>query len=605
MESFPLQLEDYPDVVAMTNHYILPEMAASAPGLTGSYRDNTVARYETLVALLQDSYGAIDRERAMWLIDFLNPARGNPYYGTDTAQSVKGHHVLMDNQALEMWSLHGYYNQPWQHVALPAVLNSPAPPAPEPQPEPEPDPGPGDLSVIDEAAFSTPDAIWNDVAAMDALGPRLTGNAAHSTYIDELEAQLVELGAVGVARDVIPIDRWTPLDWTLGMLMEDGSELPVPVASFFPYSGETGPAGVTAGVVDRSVGVPIAVDGKIVLCDAAIPPLTLGAFFALSWYVSAPDPLALASMLAEDYRRSWLSLAMAMPNLTTLAEQGAVGAVVIVDEPFCMADGDYVPFTTAYQGLPAVLVDRDTGLMLRERLVLRPQTEMHLTMHAAMEQANTYHLYGFLPGASEETVILNTHTDGQNAVEENGPAGIMAIGRYFARLPQAERPRTICFSFVTGHFQAQVADSEDFIGRHPEIMAKAVGNITVEHLGCVNWLETTPGVYENMLRPEAAGLFTSNHPALVAKCIEFVQACGLDRVAVMHAPAFGVGAAFINAGIPAAGYLAGPTYLLNLKSGGMDKLDKTRMYQETVMFAGLTGWMLQAPSSELQTLPLP
>lgn len=207
------------------------------------------------------------------------------------------------------------------------------------------------------------------------------------------------------------------------------------------------------------------------------------------------DPLAYAQMMAEDYRRSWLSLAMAMPDLTALKDQGAVGAVVIVDEPYCMALGDYVPFTTGYQGLPAVLVDRDTGKMLRERLLLRSGTEVHLTMHAAVEQVNTYHLYGFLPGASDEVVILNTHTDGQNAVEENGPAGIMAIARYFSQIPREQRTRTLCFSLVAGHFQAQVPDSADFITRHPEIMAKAVGSITIEHLGCTNWLETTSGVY--------------------------------------------------------------------------------------------------------------
>jgi hypothetical protein len=429
---------------------------------------------------------------------------------------------------------------------------------------------------------------------MSDLGSRLTGNTAHNAYIDMLEQQLVDLGAEGVARDVIPIDRWTPLTWDLAMLSEDGSELPVQVANFFPYSGDTGPGGVTAPMVDRSLGLPLDVQGKVVLCDAAIPPLTLGAFFALSWYVHERDPVALAQMMLEDYRRSWLSLAMAVPDLTLLAEQGAVGAVVIVDESYCMARGDYVPFTTGYQGLPAVTVDRDTGLMLRERLALRPDTQVHLTMDASMEQANTYHLYGFLPGATDEVVILNTHTDGQNAVEENGPAGIMAIARYFSRIPREQRARTICFSLVSGHFQAQVPDSADFVARHPEIMARAAGSITIEHLGCTNWLETTPGVYEDMGRPEAAGLFISNHPDLIQECIELVREEDLVRVAVMHEPAFGVGAAFISAGIPAVGYLAGPTYLLNLENGGMDKLDKSRMYQEVLAFARLTGWMMQS-----------
>lgn len=125
VERFPRQQESYPDLVAMTNHYITPQMAASNPALFSIHLDETKDRYETLIGLLHGSYGEIDRREAMWLIDFLNPARCE-YYGTDTTQSVKGHHVLMDNHSLEMWSLHGYYDQAWQHVDLPAVLEQAA-----------------------------------------------------------------------------------------------------------------------------------------------------------------------------------------------------------------------------------------------------------------------------------------------------------------------------------------------------------------------------------------------------------------------------------------------------------------------------------------------
>jgi len=118
---FPRQSEDYPDLVAMTNHYIIPLMALTYPSLAGSSDSTSLWRYETMLGLLDESYGDIDEAKAMWIIDFLNPARCD-YYGTDTSQSVKGHHVLMDNKDLEMWSLHGYYNTPWVHVDLMEVL---------------------------------------------------------------------------------------------------------------------------------------------------------------------------------------------------------------------------------------------------------------------------------------------------------------------------------------------------------------------------------------------------------------------------------------------------------------------------------------------------
>jgi len=119
---YPRQLESYPDLVAMTNHYIIPKMADTYPSL--SKGGSSLWRYETMLGLLDEEYGDIDRLTAMWLIDFLNPARCD-YYGTDTTQSIKGHHVLMDNHDLELWSLHGNYDTSWVHVDLMDILNHP------------------------------------------------------------------------------------------------------------------------------------------------------------------------------------------------------------------------------------------------------------------------------------------------------------------------------------------------------------------------------------------------------------------------------------------------------------------------------------------------
>lgn len=116
----PLQDESYPDLVAMTNHYILPWKAITYPSLRPQKHDS-IWRYQTMLELLVEGYGKMDLTRAMWVIDFLNPARCD-YYGTDTTQSVKGHHVLMDNTDHEMWSLHGYYDQPWVHADLDDLL---------------------------------------------------------------------------------------------------------------------------------------------------------------------------------------------------------------------------------------------------------------------------------------------------------------------------------------------------------------------------------------------------------------------------------------------------------------------------------------------------
>jgi hypothetical protein len=47
--------------------------------------------------------------------------------------------------------------------------------------------------------------------------------------------------------------------------------------------------------------------------------------------------------------------------------------------------------------------------------------------------------------SSDEVIIVNTHTDGPNATEENGGLGILALAKYFSRLPKIERRRTLVF----------------------------------------------------------------------------------------------------------------------------------------------------------------
>ncbi|MDD5712547.1 MAG: carcinine hydrolase/isopenicillin-N N-acyltransferase family protein, partial [Smithellaceae bacterium] len=122
---FPMQYEKFPDVVAMTNHYILPVMNATQMGLFYHTIDTLMGggresewRYRTMTQLITRYYGKIDRRTGMWLIDFLNPARSSFYGLGNITQSVKGHHILIDDTTLDAWVLHGYYDEPWVHINL-------------------------------------------------------------------------------------------------------------------------------------------------------------------------------------------------------------------------------------------------------------------------------------------------------------------------------------------------------------------------------------------------------------------------------------------------------------------------------------------------------
>ena len=74
-----------------------------------------------------------------------------------------------------------------------------------------------------------------------------------------------------------------------------------------------------------------------------------------------------------------------------------------------------------------------------------------ITVNARSRRATTRTLLATLPGQSREKIVIESHTDGMNAVWDNGPVAMVAMARYLARLPLDCRPRTLQFAFVTGH----------------------------------------------------------------------------------------------------------------------------------------------------------
>src|SRR5262249_56083844 len=85
---------------------------------------------------------------------------------------------------------------------------------------------------------------------------------------------------------------------------------------------------------------------------------------------------------------------------------------------------------------------------------------------------------------------LNTHTDGPNATEENGAIGLIALAKYFSKIPKAERKRTLVFPMTTGHFASPwVPSIRGFIEKNPDVIKRTVAAVTVEHLGCREWLD--------------------------------------------------------------------------------------------------------------------
>ena len=333
----------------------------------------------------------------------------------------------------------------------------------------------------------TPEQVRDDFTTMVEFGPRLTASGPHSDYIDWLEQEFIDAGLQMLPRDNFTTDRWAAQQVGLDIL-SGPSAGPVKVATYFPRSQETPPAGLpdrssTAGPRRRPASAsraprtwrrrwrgiraswPRGPDGLQSLLGGG-PEGSI-----LAGRPTAPcadngrradaglDVPVLAGPLARrlDDVRLQADLAPAglqMP-LAQFQQTGATGVVFILDCSYEALKGGYLPFDESFQPLPALYVDRDTGRALRAQAAGRPNTRLTLT--ATRQQTPTQAITAVLPGESSEVIIFNTHTDGQGFVEENGGVAFVQLARYFASRPRRERlRRTLVFAAWPGHMVADI-----------------------------------------------------------------------------------------------------------------------------------------------------
>ncbi|OYP43593.1 hypothetical protein CG709_04365, partial [Lachnotalea glycerini] len=274
----------------------------------------------------------------------------------------------------------------------------------------------------------------------------------------------------------------------------------VPVSAAYPYSGETDELGVTGELVYTKSGNYVDVKGKIIVVEIDnTKMLPMGfimnerqVFPQQNHVVLGDGDLVLTSTLQN-------------PNLKK-AKEMAAKAVILVwkgvsDEK---VKDQYLPFTTKYAGIPAVWVNQTEGQKVIEAAQNHKQSTVILEAEKE-ENAVTESFYVTMEGKNkQESILINTHTDGVNVVEEDGAIGMLSMIRY---LSQTQPERTMVFAFVTGHFRLP-----DFKGTsqatsmwmqdHPELWdgkeghMKAVAGITVEHLGSMEWKDNASGQYE-------------------------------------------------------------------------------------------------------------
>ena len=456
--------------------------------------------------------------------------------------------------------------------------------------------GPGD--ALRPGLLPTQKAVWDQQLWMARLGPKYTGNPAHTTFVEFLATELKRIG-VDVARERYTFPRWDARRWGIAVAPASGAAFKAPVTSYFPYSGQTPAAGVTGELVFAGRHPTFTLEGlqgKVALVECPINTRQWSDQYKV-WGLHPTD---------EKFPTATRPARGPVGDLTPFKKAGAVGVILAwTDISDANAADQYTPFSRPPQNVPALYVGRDTGARLRS-LAATGATATVILEADVFPDTPTETLIATLPGAGprlDEIIIVNTHTDGPNATEENGALGILALLKYFSRIPRSERKRTLVCPLTTGHFASPwVPSIRGVIAKYPELFKQAVAGVTVEHLGCREWMDDATWHYRDTGRPEWSVAITPSKP-MADLLIDALQG-SRDRAGVVNPVGggfLGEGSSLSRAGVPTIGYIPQPNYLLAGPANGcIEKLSADLMYSQIQVFARLIHKIDAMPAAQLK-----
>ena len=505
--------------------------------------------------------------------------------------------------------------------------------------------------------------VWRWEEQLVRFGTRYTGSRGHDAFVGWLTEQMSAVPGFKLRTDRLTFNRWLARDFALRIRVPAtvGRSGPVPLTYYYPYSGQTPRGGVTGKLVDLGT-LPTGssytaafwapAKGGIALVRTALPVFSLDVGQTAS---GGYEPGKTSAQAAADYTAyasalthpAWQGIFEPVPLLDA-KNAGVLGVVCVwTGLPDDEVINQYNPFTTGYPapsglatpgdpGCPTVWVGDSTGAGL-SRLAASGEAAATLVLTADITAgAATETVWGWLKGSggTGQNIIINTHTDGPNATEENGGLGLVALARHLAGL--AARKHDMYFALVTGHFQLPqfiraIPDPKNtevgsdaisaWMLDHPDIYQAAALGVTVEHLGATMWTnDPVTGRYAptggfdwgttyTMQRDITSPTNAEQDAYLAAVAAVNRQGWPDHPVATVRPGAIplylGEGAPLYAAGLGTVSLCPLPTYLLQAGDAqrpallDLDKLDKHLMYGQILAFAQTIEALDAAPAAAL------
>ncbi len=431
---------------------------------------------------------------------------------------------------------------------------------------------------------------------MNSFGTRLTGSKGHNDFIKWLKDEINKMD-IPVYSDPFYFRRWEEKRSSIEII--DGDEkISIPVSSAYPYSGETDAEGITEELVYvKGVKDIPKTTGKIAVFNVNNINF-LPSEIAFDKRTSYPEDVVLEKKYEGPVITSFVQCFYGILSKLTKAK-----AVILIWKGLHddMIEGQYLSFISDYQNIPMLWVNGTNGEKITE--AAKQHKKARFILEAEIEErAFTESFYCILKGKNQkENVIVNTHTDGTNCVEENGPIALLELMR---SMKETVPERTHIFLFTTGHFRlphfedirtGAFQSASRWLAMHKDLWngkgenMKCVANLTVEHLGCKEWRDVD-GEYKYTGKPEIDLVYTGNK-FMDKLYIDTVKERKTVRTMTLrghNALHFGEGQNFFTMGVPEISLVPAPYYLCVVSdSHEMEKFDIDLMKEQTETFARL------------------
>ncbi len=294
---------------------------------------------------------------------------------------------------------------------------------------------------------------------MASYGARATGNPQHRRWIHHLQDRLAKIPGLELEKVDYPINRWTETKVALRVRASGAKAERLPVAGPVPYAKPAPKGGVAAPLAYVPTATAIAkakdVRGKIVVREAVNTSIPNPVLTALQWFTWDPGG-TLTGQIGESYERE--NNAVRATDMLEAAAAGAKGVIFLRPYPREQVEGEYAPYEGIEWPVPSLFAGADEAARIRQ--LAKEGGSARITLEAQRKRVNTRMLLATLPGLSDEKLVVQSHTDGMNAVWDNGPVAMVEMAEYFAKLGKACRPRTLLFAFTTGHLYQHLVDPE-------------------------------------------------------------------------------------------------------------------------------------------------